>query len=481
MVETDKKERLSRHRRTSTYAIEKKQKSQEKLKRRLAQKKAEKEDPSLREERVARNLKAAHEGAQELNLDDGMNGMVIDLAGLEDLFPEPIKHPKQQPVAGPSSERNIDLDGAEMDDEDEQAGMTGRILLTTAPRPTPATYDFLKELQGLFGGPMLAEIIPRKSPRHELSKVCKWAAKRGYSALIVVGEDHKHPSSLTMTRLPLGPTAHFRLTSILGCKQIRDHARPTAHAPELVLSNFSTPIGLSVGRLFQGLFPPMPDIQGRQVVAIHNQRDFVFFRRFRYAFAVRSEGKISTELAEKRGMDKDIRTKLQEIGPRFTLKLRWIKRGTLEHGRKRGGRARGGSSHQTEHIEADMLRQVEGGKTQTEGEENGDQDERDAAEEAGLPAPPDQPAKDDDGDRIESMDNPTPKKRNNHGKPRTHNSQGRIRIPQLKPKPALPGARKLKKGASVLEGFGMQNGTDSAELEWEWKPDMQVNRRHFFM
>jgi ribosome production factor 1 len=47
----------------------------------------------------------------------------------------------------------------------------------------------------------------------------------------------------------------------------------------------------------------------RQVVTLHNQRDFLFFRRHRYAFR-------STEKAA-----------LQEIGPRFTLKLRWLKKG----------------------------------------------------------------------------------------------------------------------------------------------------------
>jgi len=51
----------------------------------------------------------------------------------------------------------------------------------------------------------------------------------------------------------------------------------------------------------------VPQFQGRQVVTLHNQRDFLFFRRHRYAFR-------STE-----------RAALQEIGPRFTLKLRSLR------------------------------------------------------------------------------------------------------------------------------------------------------------
>jgi ribosome production factor 1 len=61
--------------------------------------------------------------------------------------------------------------------------------------------------------------------------------------------------------------------------------------------------------MFQHLFPPLPEFEGRQVVTLHNQRDFLFFRRHRYAF--RSTEKVA----------------LQEIGPRFTLKLKWLKRG----------------------------------------------------------------------------------------------------------------------------------------------------------
>ena len=53
----------------------------------------------------------------------------------------------------------------------------------------------------------------------------------------------------------------------------------------------------------------MPEFEGRQVVILHNQRDFLFFRRHRYAF---------------RSIEK---AALQEIGPRFTLKLRWVKKG----------------------------------------------------------------------------------------------------------------------------------------------------------
>lgn len=113
-----------------------------------------------------------------------------------------------------------------------------------------------------------------------------------------------------MIHLPSGPTAYFKLSSVQLTKDIYGHARASPHHPELVLNGFVTRLGHAVGRMFQTLFPPLPEFEGRQVVTLHNQRDFLFFRRHRYMFK-------STE-----------RAALQEIGPRFTLKLRYLKKGT---------------------------------------------------------------------------------------------------------------------------------------------------------
>lgn len=66
------------------------------------------------------------------------------------------------------------------------------------------------------------------------------------------------------------------------------HARSSPHYPELVLNNFVTRLGHAVGRMFQTLFPQMPEFEGRQVVTLHNQRDFMFFRRHRLVTLVPS-------------------------------------------------------------------------------------------------------------------------------------------------------------------------------------------------
>ena len=92
----------------------------------------------------------------------------------------------------------------------------------------------------------------------------------------------------------------------------------------MILNNFTTLLGNSVGRLFGSLFPPQPQFRGRQVVTLHNQRDFLFFRRHRYMFASATSAR------------------LQEIGPRFTLKLRWLRKGLPAVAAADGSMPRGG-------------------------------------------------------------------------------------------------------------------------------------------
>lgn len=168
--------------------------------------------------------------------------------------------------------------------------------------PAERVRKFVDELLNIFPG---AEYRQRaKAKGVGLGKIAGWARDRGYNAMLVVGEDKKEPFSLTIISLPHGPTAFFRLTSISMKGEIEGHARSTGHTPELILNNFTTTLGHDVGTLLQSLFPKVPQLDGRQVVTAHNQRDYIFFRRHRYMFA--SEEK----------------AKLQEIGPRFTLKLR---------------------------------------------------------------------------------------------------------------------------------------------------------------
>lgn len=199
--------------------------------------------------------------------------------------------------SGPSSDQEEDVgESSEMPDweieekvdgEDQEASAmrdittqsSPRILITTSPSPCKQTYQFCDDLKNVFPG---GEFFKRPKGRgFEIGRVSRWASKRGYQALIVVNEDHKIPNAVTLINLPSGPTAYFKLSSIILSSNIYGHARPTPHSPELILNNFTTLLGNSVGQLFGSLFPRQPQFRGRQVVTLHNQRDFLFFRRHR--------------------------------------------------------------------------------------------------------------------------------------------------------------------------------------------------------
>ncbi|RDL35367.1 Class II aaRS ABD-like protein [Venustampulla echinocandica] len=175
--------------------------------------------------------------------------------------------------------------------------------------------------------------IPRSAHRYghkySLREISKFAANRNYTCVVLLKEDAKKPVGLTIVHLPSGPTCHFSIANWVEGKKLPGHGNPTNHYPELILNNFRTPLGLLTARLFLTLFPPQPELQGRQVVTLHNQRDYIFVRRHRYVFRDKRETEKSVVGTDGKAMEgvEGIRAGLQELGPRFTLKLRRVDKG----------------------------------------------------------------------------------------------------------------------------------------------------------
>ncbi|WVF67910.1 hypothetical protein IAT40_002672 [Kwoniella sp. CBS 6097] len=346
--------------RSEVHRKTKREREQAKLARRMEIKKAEKDKvngAALRAERLAKNVPKTLDNTRQF---DATSYLTADPNTLRDLEEKAARasrmvngeeaeseddddeeeekgdsddedEDEEMPEAGPSRPKKAQTAGAqdgeeaEDDGEDAEEGeaedgaeegeqhdpsqviLPPKIMITTSPSPCKFTYQFCDDLKNVFPG---GEFFKRPRGRgFEIGRVARWAGKRGFGALIVVNEDHKAPNAITLINLPAGPTAYFKLSSAVPSSAIYGHARPTPHSPELILNNFTTLLGNSVGRLFGSLFPSLPQFRGRQVVTLHNQRDFLFFRRHRYMFASATSAK------------------LQEIGPRFTLKLRWLRKG----------------------------------------------------------------------------------------------------------------------------------------------------------
>ncbi|PCH44307.1 Brix-domain-containing protein [Wolfiporia cocos MD-104 SS10] len=295
---------------------QKREKRQNKLQRRLAQAKAEANDPLAKKKRREQNVPRTLDNTREFDPSIlTANPAAASSSSAAQPEASSSSSPQEHGQAHPPDHQPQDESAADLANDPFASYFSGvadptvppKVLITTSQKATRVTYNFCDELVNVFPG---AESIRRKKGRgFEMGRIAGWAANRGYSHLMVVNEDTKKPNAITIVYLPDGPTAYFKLTSVELSKRIHGHGRPTDHFPELVLNGFVTRLGHTVGRLFQTLFPPMPEFQGRQVVTLHNQRDFLFFRRHRYAF--RSTEKVA----------------LQEIGPRFTLKLRSLRKG----------------------------------------------------------------------------------------------------------------------------------------------------------
>ena len=182
-----------------------------------------------------------------------------------------------------------------------------KVLITTRYKPSQNSYRLAKELQNCIPN----SVAMRRRVLH-LKRAVKELIKLNFSSLLVINEDRNVPNGIIFVHLPSGPTAYFRLSSVRRGQHIKGHGKSTTHYPELILNNFTTRLGHSIGRIFAGLFPQKPDFTGRQAVTFHCQRDYVFFRRHRYIF--RNKKKVS----------------LQELGPRLTLKLQWVQKGTFD-------------------------------------------------------------------------------------------------------------------------------------------------------
>ncbi|ANB12220.1 Rpf1p [Sugiyamaella lignohabitans] len=185
-------------------------------------------------------------------------------------------------------------------------GRPPKVLITTNKNAHKEAYEFSELLLEILPG--YSNFVKRK-PQFEMKDIAKFCANRNYTDVIVINEDKKAVNGLTFMHLPEGPTFYFSVSSLVKTERISGHGRATAHIPELILNNFSTRLGQTVGRLFQSLFPHRPEFEGRQVVTLHNQRDFIFFRRHRYLF--KNEERVG----------------LQELGPQFTLRLRRVQKG----------------------------------------------------------------------------------------------------------------------------------------------------------
>lgn len=374
----------NKERRQSLHIIRKKALDSAKRDERFRRRREEDKDPSLRQKRLKQNIPLTLERKRvwdEVDRDTGDGlGVSVDVERLKRQKLEAAERdaPESEGLQSGDNEDNdsmIDFSGESGEDETAESSLSKNARSSTrtateratSPNPSATSTNLNLDFEGLSSKfPTLFVVphpepktlvttslnstlhreasllttlfphsvyIPRSSHRysHKFSvrEIASFAYARKYTAVIVLEEDLKKPTGLTVVHLPKGPTFHFSMSNWLEGKKLPGHGNPTDHVPELILNNFRTPLGLLTAHLFRTLFPPIPELEGRQVVTLHNQRDYIFLRRHRYVFRNKRETEksaVGSDGKEMKGVEK-IRAGLQELGPRCTLKLRRIDKG----------------------------------------------------------------------------------------------------------------------------------------------------------
>ena len=206
-------------------------------------------------------------------------------------------------------------------DEFKQDKPSKLMIIVASERPGKRTLNFLKEL---------VEVVPNlhyfKKKTFPIKKIVEIAKNRDFTSLLVLQEHLGCPASLYVISLPVGPTSYWKLTGLKLGQEIKQGTNCNSeHLPEIICKNFTTRLGLRVKRQLCSLFPSSDGqaehLQGRRVITFHNQRDFIFFRHYRYQFKENTKNEDTTTEAA--------RCVLQEIGPRFTMKMHSLQIGTF--------------------------------------------------------------------------------------------------------------------------------------------------------
>eukprot|EP01127_Copromyxa_protea_P015423 TRINITY_DN4432_c0_g2_i2.p1 TRINITY_DN4432_c0_g2~~TRINITY_DN4432_c0_g2_i2.p1 ORF type:complete len:290 (-),score=60.29 TRINITY_DN4432_c0_g2_i2:40-909(-) len=195
-----------------------------------------------------------------------------------------------------------------LDDEYATAGITPpKVMVTTSHNPSSKLVQFAKEMKLLFPD---AQRMNRGG--HVLQELVEASRRHGVTDLVIVHETRGRPDGLTISHLPSGPTAYFSLTNVVTRHDIRDGVdNMSTTAPHLIFNNFNTNLGKRVVSILKHLFPPPKD-DSQRVLTFANNDDFISFRHHTW---------------EKEG-HKDVT--LEEVGPRFEMRLYKIRLGTLD-------------------------------------------------------------------------------------------------------------------------------------------------------
>eukprot|EP00747_Dinoflagellata_sp_TGD_P150401 gnl/TRDRNA2_/TRDRNA2_177104_c1_seq1.p1 gnl/TRDRNA2_/TRDRNA2_177104_c1~~gnl/TRDRNA2_/TRDRNA2_177104_c1_seq1.p1 ORF type:complete len:286 (+),score=-21.39 gnl/TRDRNA2_/TRDRNA2_177104_c1_seq1:77-934(+) len=185
-------------------------------------------------------------------------------------------------------------------------------LIVTSQHVTKISFKFISEiLQALPS----ATFCERKN--YKLTKVVNFAKNKGFGNILVIKQQKNKIDSMLLINMSSDTAALFRISNLKLKAALPEYGSPSDYQPEIMLNNFNTIIGRKIALMLASMFHQEPQFLCRKVVVFNNQRDYIFFRHYRYTFNKKS---INSERG-KRSPEYTASVSLQDLGPRFTLNL----------------------------------------------------------------------------------------------------------------------------------------------------------------
>ncbi|XP_069975034.1 U3 small nucleolar ribonucleoprotein protein IMP4 [Penaeus vannamei] len=195
-----------------------------------------------------------------------------------------------------------------IDDEYRWAGVEDpKIIITTSRDPSSKLKQFAKEIKLLF--PNSQRMNRGTYESKQLIEACR---SNNVTDFIVLHETRGNPDAMVISHLPNGPTAYFNLADVVMRHDIPDIGTMSEQYPHLIFQNFKSKLGQRTQNILKYLFP-VPKDDSQRVVSFVNWDDWILFRQHTF-----------------RKVDGGKDHELQEIGPRFSMKLYRIILGTVD-------------------------------------------------------------------------------------------------------------------------------------------------------
>ncbi|XP_077981642.1 U3 small nucleolar ribonucleoprotein IMP4-like [Glandiceps talaboti] len=181
-------------------------------------------------------------------------------------------------------------------------------MVTTSRDPSSKLKQFSKEMKLILP---TAQRMNRGN--YEMTQIVQACRANDVTDLIILHEHRGSPDGMIVCHLPYGPTAYFTLSNTVMRHDIPNVGTMSEAYPHLIFHHFNSKLGERVKNILRYLFP-VPKDESKRVITFANQDDHISFRHHTY---------------KKTENGKDI--ELQEVGPRFEMKLYEIKLGTLDN------------------------------------------------------------------------------------------------------------------------------------------------------